>query len=46
MFKRKTQNTIFADTNADINIASSLDSSQVSYLGDDVEITVKPSHSV
>lgn len=46
MFKRKAQNTAFADTNADINIASSLDSSQVSYLGDDVELTVKPSHNV
>lgn len=46
MFKRKAQNTIFADTNADINIASSLDSSQVSYLGDDVELTVKPSQNV
>ncbi|EBW6663720.1 polymer-forming cytoskeletal protein [Salmonella enterica subsp. enterica serovar Reading] len=46
MFKRKSQNTTFADTNADINIASSLNSPQVSYLGDDVELTVKPSHSV
>lgn len=45
MFKRKGQNSTFADTNTDINIASSLNSSQVSYLGDDVEITVKPSHS-
>lgn len=42
MFKRKEQNTTFADTHADINIASSLNPSQVSYLGDDVELTVKP----
>lgn len=46
MFKRKEQNPVFADNNADINIASSLNPSQVSYLGDDVELTVKPAHNV
>lgn len=40
MFKRKEQNPAFAEKTADINIASSLNP-DVSYLGDDVELTVK-----
>lgn len=46
MFKRREQNTTFADNNSDINIASSLNPSEVSYLGDDVELTVKPAQNV